>query len=104
MDELKHLQRAEFESVMRSGKDLILFFYNKEGDAVSTLGVETMKEVHSLVGRSFDLYLVDVSAEPDITDAFSVKIVPEYVSMKRSKIYKRSSDLLQASEVLALLK
>ena len=104
MEELKHLQRAEFERVIHSGKDLILFFYNKEGDAASTLGVETMKEINSLVGKSFDLYLIDVLAEPDIVAAFSVKIVPEYVSMKRSKIYKRSSDLLQASEVLALLK
>ena len=104
MEEIKHLQRAEFESVMRSGKDLILFFYNKEGDAASTLGAETMKEINSLVGKSFDLYLVDVLAEPDIVAAFSVKNVPEYIPMKRTKIFKRSSDLLRAGEVLALLK
>ncbi len=104
MEEIKHLQRAEFDSVMHSGKDIILFFYYKEGDAASTLGIQTMNEVNALIGRSFDLYLVDADAEPDIVQAFSVKSVPEYVSMKKTKIHKRSSDLLRPSEVLALLK
>lgn len=104
MEDIKHLQRAEFDTVMHCGKDLILFFYYKEGDAASTLGIHTMNEVNALIGRSFDIYFVDVLAEPDIVQAFSVKSVPEYVSMKNCKIHKRSSDLLQTSEVLALLK
>lgn len=103
MDEIKHLQRAEFDTVMKSGKDMILFFYQKE-DAASTLGIQTMNEVDSLIGRSFDLYFVDAAAEPDIVQAFSVNSIPEYISMKQSKIHKRSSDLLYANEVLALLK
>lgn len=104
MEEIKHLQRVEFDGVMKCGRDMILFFYNKEGDAASTLGIQTMNDVNALVGRDFDLYFVDASAEPDILRAFSVKSVPEYVSMKQCRIYKRSTDLLYANQVLSLLK
>lgn len=103
MEDIKYLHRDGFDEVMRCGKDLIIFFY-KEGDALSILGMQTMREVSSLICRSFDMYFVDALGEPDILYAFSVKNAPEYVAMKNSKIYKRSNDLLKPSEVLALLK
>ena len=102
-EKIKHLHRAEFDSIIRNGTDLIIFFY-KEGDAASTLGIESMEEVNHLIGKSFELYFVNTESEPDITQAFSVKNVPEYISMKKTKIYKRSTNLLQPSEILALLK
>ena len=103
VDEIKHLRRAEFDSIIRGGIDLIIFFY-KEGDAASVLGIESMKDVNHLIGKSFELYFVNTDSEPDIAQAFSVEKIPEYVSMKKNKIYKRSTDLLQPSEILALLK
>ncbi len=103
METIKHLQRAEFESVMHNGRDMILFFYKKM-DPASILGINTIEEVNDLIGRGFDLYLVDVDNESDIANAFSVETIPEYVSMKNCKIFKRSTDLLQPSGVLAMLK
>lgn len=103
MEELKHLQRAEFDSVMKNGRDMILFFYKKM-DPASILGMNSMKEVEALIGRSFDLLLVDTELEPEIAKAFSVEKIPEYISMKQCKIFKRSTDLLEPSGVLSLLK
>lgn len=103
MSAIKHLQREEFNEIMQQGNDLILFFY-KKNDATSILGLNTMKEVYQLIGRTFEMYLVDVEAEPDIAKAFSIEIVPEYISMRKTKISKRCTDLLEPSKVLDLLK
>ena len=103
MDKIKHLCRVEFDQVMKSKKDLLLFFY-KNNDATSILGLNTMQEVFTLIARPFDMYLIDVEKEPEIANAFSIEIVPEYISMKENKIYKRSTDLLEASGALSLLK
>ena len=103
MDSIKHLCRAEFDQVMKCDRDLLLFFY-KHNDPTSILGLNTMYEVFCLIGRPFDMYLIDVEKEPEIVNAFSVKTVPEYISMKENKIFNRSTDLLQASGALSLLK
>jgi len=103
LDEIKRLHRAEFDRVMRNGKDLIILIY-KENDPYSTICLNTIKEVNALIGKSFDLYLVDSDAESDVVTALGTKLVPEYISMKQCKIYKRSNDLLKANEVLLLLK
>lgn len=103
MSTIKHLRRADLDDVIKSNKDLILFFY-KENDPTSILGCNTMKEVFELIGRPFDMYLIHADSEPEILNAFSVKSVPEYISVKNSRIYKRSTDLLEVSEVVALLR
>ncbi len=103
MEELKHLCRAHFDQVIRGENDLILFFYRKE-DPSSILGLNAMNDVFSFIAKPFDMYLIDIDAEPDITAAFSVKNVPEYISVKNQKIYKRSTELLEPSEILSMLK
>lgn len=103
MSKLNHLRRSELDRVVRSGADLILFFY-KKNHAPSILGIATMENVDALVAKPFQLYLIDTEDEPEITKAFSVETVPEYVTVKNRRIYKRSSDLLEPSQVLALLK
>jgi len=103
MDQIKHIQKNDLDKILRNGKDLILFFYRKD-DPASTLGINTMKEVNSLIGKSFELYLIDFDAQPEISEAFSVKNIPEYISMKNRKIFKRNTALLKSSEVLAMLK
>lgn len=103
MEKLLHLCGADLDRVIKSNKDLILFFY-KENDPTSILGRNTMNEVFALIGRPFDMYLIHADSEPEILNAFSVENVPEYISVKNRKIFKRSTDLLEVSEVLALLK
>ena len=103
MENIRHVSKEIFDPLMKSGKDLILFFY-KKNDAASILGLNTMNEVNALIGKNFELYLIDVESEPEIAEAFSIKIIPEYISMKENKIFKRSTDLLEVSRVLNLLK
>ena len=103
MEQIPSLKREDFDFVMHRGKDLILFFY-RENDPASILGIQTMNEINSLLGRSFDLYLINFDEQPEIADAFSVKKIPEYITMKQTKIYKRNTELLNASEVLEMLK
>ncbi len=103
MQEIMHLERAEFDKIICSGKDLILFFY-KKNDPASILGIHTMNELNALIGKSFHLYLINVDDEPEIVKAFSVSTIPEYISVKDSKIYKRCTDLLLSNEALLLLK
>lgn len=100
---MKDLMKDGFDSVMKSGKDLIILFYKKE-NAASTIAMSTMKEVDSLHARPFDTYTVDIDAEPEIAKAFDIKMVPEYISMKNCKIFKRNTDLLYSNQVLDLLK
>ena len=103
MEKIQHITKETLGSVLKSGKDLILFFY-KKNDPASILGQNTMNEVNALIGKNFDLYLIDAEIEPEIAEAFSIKIIPEYIGMKESKIFKRSTDLLEVSQVLNLLK
>ena len=63
-----------------------------------------MKEADQLVGKQFQMFLVNVDSEPEIAEAFSIQTVPEYISMKNCKIFKRSTELLEVSKVLDLLK
>jgi thioredoxin-like negative regulator of GroEL len=102
MDHLK-LKRAQFDSVMHCGMPLLIYFY-KEGDAASTLGMESIRQLDHLVAKDFGLYIVDVSEEPEISEAFDVNTVPQIVTMKNSKIYKRSENLLYTNQILDLLK
>lgn len=102
MDHLK-LKRAEFDSVMKCGKPLILYFY-QEGDPASTLGMERIRQLDELVAKNFDLYIINQSEEPEICDAFDVISVPQIVAMKNCKIYKRTEDDLYTNQILDLLK
>ena len=98
-----HITRDEFNRTMLSGEDLILFCYRKN-DAKSYLGLETIKEIDHMVGQNFLIYLIDCDAQPEIVNALGIVDVPEYITIKQSKIYKRSVELLTASMVLNLLK
>jgi len=100
---LKQLIREEFEQVMHKNQDLILLFYQKE-NAACQLAMQTLEEIHSMHARPFDIYVIDIDAEPEISFAFDIKNVPEYISMKNSKIYKRSCKLLYTNQILDLLK
>jgi thioredoxin-like negative regulator of GroEL len=100
---MDNLRRNEFDLVMKSGRDLIILFYQKE-NAKCTLALETLKEVDALLAKPFDTYIVDVDQDPEISAAFDIKVVPEYISMKQCKIFKRSTDLLYTNQVLDLLK
>ena len=100
---MEHITREGFDLIMKSGEKLLLYFY-REGDAASFLGMNTMKEIEQLLGRDFNIYLVNVDLEPEISYAFANTIAPEFITMKDCKIHKRSTDRLTASQVLELLK
>ncbi len=100
---MKELKRGIFDSVMTSGNDLIILFYKKE-NAKCTLAMETLKEVDLLFAKPFDTYTVNIDLEPEIASAFDIIDVPEYISMKKCKIFKRSTDLLYSNQILDLLK
>ena len=102
MDHLK-LKRAEFDAVMKSGKPMILYFY-QEGEPASVLGMERIRQLDQLLAKNFDLYIVNVSEEPEISAAFDVESIPEIIAMKNSKIYKRTSDDLYTNQILDLLR
>ena len=102
MNHLK-LKRAEFDSVMHSGENLLIYFY-KEKDPASTLGMERIRQLEQLVAKNFRIYIVDISEDPEICDAFDVVSAPQIVAMKNCRIYKRTEDLLYANQILDLLK
>ena len=103
MENMQLITKKNLDTVLKSGKDLILFFYITN-DPASILGLNTMNDVNALIGKNFDLYLIDAESEPEVAEAFSIKKIPEYISIKESKIFKRSTDLLEVSHVLNLLK
>ncbi len=100
---MKNLIREEFDQIMHSGSDMILLFYQKE-NAACTIALQTFTEVDAMHAKPFDTYKIDIESEPEIALAFDIKKTPEYISMKNSKIYKRSHDLLYTNQILDLLK
>ena len=97
------LKRDELNPLIETGNDIILYFY-EPNHAHSTIGFAAVEEVENLVGRNFDVFIVNVLNEPEIKDAFGVTSVPETVSVKNKRIYKRSSGVLFSNQILDLIK
>ena len=100
---MKELKRDELNPLIESGKDVLLFFFELNHPA-STLAYPALEEVNGMVGRSFEIYLVNASDEPEIKDAFSVDVVPEFIAVKNKKIHKRLQGILFSNQILDLLK
>lgn len=100
---LQELKRECFDRVIREGTDLILFFYQKD-QAESILTLSSVEEVEKMIGKNFQIYVIDSVAEPEISEACSVTSVPETISIKQTKIYKRGNGILKSNEILNLLK
>ena len=100
---MKNLQKNELNSVIQSGKPLILYFYRND-HAASAVGIASVQEVDGLIAKNFEIYGVEVDSEPEIADAFSVTIVPETISVKNKKIYQRAHGTLFSNQILDLLK
>jgi thioredoxin-like negative regulator of GroEL len=100
---MKELKRDELNPLIESGKDILLFFFDPN-HPVSTLAYPALEEVNGMVGRSFDIFLVNACDEPEIKDAFSVNAVPEFISVKNKKIHKRAKGILFSNQILDLLK
>lgn len=97
------LKRDDLNPLIESGKDLILYFY-QPNHAASTIGFSAVEEVENMIGRSFEIYKVNVSTELEIKDAFGVNGVPETISVKNKKIHKRTVGVLFSNQILDLLK
>lgn len=97
------LQKEDFDRVIRSGSDLIIYFYQK-GDANNVLVESAIQEVDGLIGKNYSVYQVDVDMQPEICRACSISQWPEIISVKNSKIHKRINGTAYANQVLDLLK
>lgn len=97
------LTKENFDEVVRSGKELILFIY-QNNQAESVLTQSAIKTIDQMIGKSFEIYLVDSDAEPEILHACSIKDVPEVITVKNTKIFKRSCGVLDSNQILNLLK
>ncbi len=100
---MKNLHRDELNSVIQSGKPLILYFYRKD-HAASAVGFASVQEVDGLIAKNFEIYCVDVDMEPEIADAFSVTDVPETITVKNKRIHQRAYGTLFSNQILELLK
>jgi len=97
------LTKRDFDAVIRSGADLIIFFYQKNSP-VCIIAESALREVDQLLGKNFELYCVDMDAEIEIKNACSVSKAPEFIAVRGMKIYKRKIGPLRSNEILDLLK
>lgn len=100
---MKNLHKDELNTVIQSGSPLILYFY-REQHAASAVGMASIQEVDGLIAKNFQIYGVDIDAEPEIAEAFSISIVPETISVKNKKIHQRAHGTLFSNQILDLLK
>ncbi len=100
---MEQLKREDFNDVILSGEVSLIFFY-KAYHSISTLSLESIREVDQLIGKSFKTYSVDVDLEPEICDALSIQHAPEFICIKNSKVHKRATGFLYSNQILDLLK
>ena len=97
------IKMENMNEIVQKGEDQLILFY-KPNHAPSTLLLDAFRSVDSLVGKNFSCYTVDANSEQIVMDAFGVNDVPEIISMKNTKIFKRSSKILYSNQILDLLK
>ena len=97
------ITKDDMNEIVRKGEDQLILFY-KKNHAPSTLFLDVFQSVDSLIGKNFSCYIVDVDAEPIVAEVFSVTDAPEVVSMRNTKILKRSNNILYSNQILDLLK
>ncbi len=100
---LQELKRENFDQTVKQGDPMIIFFY-KETNAESVLTMTSIKEVNQMIGRNFQIYLVNADLEPEICNACNVRHIPEIISIINTKIFKRAVGVLKSNEILSLLK
>ncbi len=97
------LRREEFDQVIRSGNDIIIFCY-KENDAESTLGMKALETIERMYGKNFNTYIVNILNEPEIVSALGSTDHAEFICIKKTKIYSRKTGIIYSNEILELLK
>lgn len=102
---MKQLQREEFNEIIKSGNDLILFFY-QTGQAASELAGKSLDEVDGMLGKAFEIYVVNADDQPEICNACSVPFdqIPYFISVRQSKVLRRANGILYSNQILDLLK
>jgi len=97
------LTKENFDFVIRSGNDLILFLYSPVSPK-SHLALEAIKEIDQMVGKNFDICLIDFSCQPEIAHALNANDPPETIIIKDQKIHRRKTGILYSNQILDLLK
>ena len=100
---IPRLTKENFDAVIRSGDNLILFFY-KEEDPTSYIAMSSLNELDQLHGKNFEIYIIPIDQEPEIASACSISDIPELITVKQTKIYRRANGILKCNEILNLLK
>lgn len=100
---LQELKRENFDQTVRQGNDLLIFFY-KENNAESSLTISAIKQVNQMIGRNFQIFVVNADQQPEICNACSITHIPQVISIINTKIYKRATGIIKSNEILNLLK
>ncbi len=97
------LTQSGFNALIESGDDLILYVHSPN-HAPSIVGMSAIQEVDGMYGKSFEIYCVDATQEPEICNALSVDELPCAIGIKNKKVYKRITGVVYSNQILDLLK
>ena len=84
-------------------KDLLLYFY-RENHPMCTICESAVLEVDGMIGKNFDLYRINADTDAEILNACNVKEIPEIISIRNHRIYKRLTGRFASNLILDLLK
>ena len=100
---MTELTKENFNATVDQFDKILLFAY-KENHGASFIGLSLIEEIDRLVGKDFQICLVNVDTEPEISNLLSISDPPEYICIKNSKIHKRAIQLNYSNHILDLLK
>lgn len=100
---MKYLCSEDFNQVIQSGQDLILYVFSPN-DPVSQISLSAIQEVDGMIGKTFEVYLVNAVDHPEIADALSVKKIPETIGIRNRRVCSRKQGLIYSNQVLNMLR
>ena len=95
------LTEKEYNGIIKSGRSCLILLYDPS-DARSVIMLETFRRIDKMIGRSFDVYTVDATAEKEIANVLFMREAPEVVFIADTHIKARSRGILTENEILRL--
>lgn len=90
------------DELVQSGETLVFLFY-RNNDTLSDMVMNYLNELDAMVGKTFNICIVDASVEADVAEAFAVNDLPEVVIIKEKRIRCRENKILYASQILKMI-
>jgi thioredoxin 1 len=92
-----------FNELIQSAKPVLVDFYAEWCGPCKTMG-PILKKTKTLIGEEATIIKIDVNKNQQVAATYNVKSIPTLLLFKNGKIVWRQSGVVQADDLILLLK